>query len=98
LGGKTANEKLAVDIIELVKLCLSREITDEFKDLFKKSSANCESASANSQNSVRAQNSSEVDKFIAMAENLVTNLREDFDQSVSSLVKETLRHFVYFSW
>ncbi len=85
LGGKTANEKLAGDIIELVKFCLSREITDEFKDMFKKSSANCESAVN------RAQNSSEIDKFIAMAENLdikLTKLREDFDQSVSSLVKE----------
>ena len=91
LGGKTANEKLAGDIIELVKFCLSREITDEFKDMFKKSSANCESASASSQDSVRAKNSSEIDKFIAMAENLdikLTKLREDFDQSVSSLVKE----------
>ncbi len=53
--------------------------------MFKKSSANCESAVN------RAQNSSETDKFIAMAENLdikLTKLREDFDQSVSSLVKE----------
>ncbi len=59
--------------------------------MFKKSSANCESASASSQDSVRAKNSSEIDKFIAMAENLdikLTKLREDFDQSVSSLVKE----------
>ena len=91
MGGKTANEKLAGEIIELVKFCLSREITDEFKDMFKKSSASCESASANSQDSVRKQNSSEIDKFIAMAENLdikLTKLREDFDQSVSSLVKE----------
>ena len=81
-GGKSANEKLAGDIIELVKFCLSREITDEFKDMFKKSSASCESASANSQDS-RTQDSSEIDKFIAMAENLdikLTKQREDFDQ------------------
>ena len=89
-GGKSANEKLAGDIIELVKFCLSREITVEFKDMFKKSSAGCESASANSQDS-RTQDSSEIDKFIAMAENLdikLTKQREDFDQLVSSLVKE----------
>ena len=89
-GGKSANEKLVGDIIELVKFCLSREITDEFKDMFKKSSASCESASANSQDS-RTQDSSEIDKFIAMAENLdikLTKQREDFDQLVSSLVKE----------
>ncbi len=93
MRGKTANEKLAGDIIELVKFCLSREITDEFKDMFKKSSANCESASASSQDSVRAQNCSEINKFIAMAENLdikLTKLREDFDQSVSSLVNNSL--------
>ena len=39
-GGKTANEKLAGDIIALAKFHSAREVTLEFYDMFKRSGTN----------------------------------------------------------
>ncbi|CAB4021146.1 Hypothetical predicted protein [Paramuricea clavata] len=90
-GGKSANEKLASDIIALVKYCCSEEITVEINELFKKSSSVHPEMSFSSSQGQKITNCTDIDQFTSLAENLdikLCTLREDFDQTVTCLKDE----------
>lgn len=90
-GGKSANEKLASDIIALVKYCCSGEMTIEINDMFKKSSSAYTETSFLSSQGQKMVNCTDMDQFMSLAENLdikLSTLREDFDQTVIYLKDE----------
>jgi uncharacterized small protein (DUF1192 family) len=90
-GGKSANEKLASDIIALVKYCCSEEMTVEINDMFKKSSSVHPETSFISSQGQKITNCTDIDQFMSLAENLdikLCTLREDFDQTVACLKEE----------
>ena len=89
-GGKSANEKLASDLIALVKYCCSGEMTVEIHDMFKKSSVTQDTSFISSQ-SQKTTSCSDMDQFSSLAENLDSKLcllKEDFEQTVKSLRDE----------
>ena len=99
-GGRSATEKLAMDILNLVKFCSSGEVTSEINDIFPKPP----SQGAQSFLNVMAENADEFqnlinpkcsqderERFSSLLEKLDENyyqLREDFDQAMISKKRE----------
>ncbi|CAB4009797.1 Hypothetical predicted protein [Paramuricea clavata] len=84
-GGRSANEKLACDIIALVNFYSSREITAEFNDMFRKPLCD------NTQDILKSLDKEETKQLMTFIENFdvkVSELREDFDQTVSQFKTE----------
>ncbi len=90
-GGKSANEKLASDIVALVKYCCSGETAAEINDMFKKSSSAHPEMSFISSQGQKTMGCTDIDQFKTLAENLdikLCRLRENFDQTVTCLKDE----------
>ena len=89
-GGKSANDKLASDLVALVKYCCSGEMSVEIRDMFKKSAASQETSFISSQ-SQKSTNGSDMDQFMILTESLdnkLCSLREDFEQTAKCLRDE----------
>ena len=87
-GGRTANDKLAADIIALIKYYTSGELTIEFNEIFKKSTA---SSSDKVQEILKSLGYDEAKQFIRFAEDLevkLCQLREDFEQTRADLMTD----------
>jgi hypothetical protein len=84
-GGRSANKRFACDIIALVNFYSSREITAEFNDMFRKPLCD------NTQDILKSLDKEETKQLMTFVENFdvkVSELREDFDQTVSQFKTE----------
>lgn len=96
-GGRTANEKLASDIVAMVKFCGSKEVTAELNELFPKLSSHSEASFidllSNSQDQSNPKTSSQEERkqLMTLVENLdakLSQLKEDFDDKILILERE----------
>ena len=95
-GGRTAIDKLAADIIVLIKLCSSGVITSELIDMFPKQPNHGEQSLLNmtdNQSSITACGKDEcnaqlVNTFLEEMDVKFYNMKEDFDESVLNLRSE----------
>lgn len=92
-GCRTANDKLATDIIALMKYYTSGEISVEFNEIFKKSMTTITSSDT-MQEILKTLGSKHFIKLAADLDVKLCQLREDFDQTRLDLMTEVsdLKH------